>query len=442
MTIKNEYKDFSIDDLSVSPENPRHDELEDEHESINWLTENLTDRMKKLSQDIAQTGFVYDPPLLSKEKGKWKLHDGNRRIACLKLMHNPSIANDEKIKKFYEALSESHKGRIPKKIHCRIENDPKVINDILERRHAGGESGIGQMPWTPEGKDNFFIRKGLENPTPKFGNALSRYLKENNVVGKNDKVPVSIFDRLISNEEYKNKIGVSFKNKTLSFIGDEVKSQQILKRIIDDNKSGAINLNKAWSKTEKDAYFKTLEEDGILPKPDTLNQPKTTTEKSLTKKVKVRTKVLSRTNLIPAHLEFPDTETKTERVHAVFHELQNNLVFRHHINAIAVSFRVLIEMSVEHYIENKKIMVKKKGKGDATLAEKFSSCLEELVKDKLISDKDRKVLVKFREPGRFLSADTFHAYVHNKLANPIQSELIAKWDTLEGFIMECLKYQK
>jgi hypothetical protein len=440
MPLKNEYKDFHIKDLSVSPENPRHDELENEVESINWLTNNLTERMKKLSQDIVDTGFVYDPPLLSKEKGEWKLHDGNRRIACLKLIHNPSIANDTNIQKFYEALSSSYKGRIPTTVHCRIEDDPKIINDILERRHAGGETGIGQMPWTPEGKDNFFIRKGLKNPSPKFGNAVSRYLKENDIVAKGDKVPVSIFDRLLSNEDYKNKIGVSFKGKKLSFIGNIEQSEAVLKRIVDDNKSGAINLNKAWSKTEKDKYLKILENDGILPKVITENKETNTVKTPLEKPLKTRKiskQTNNRTNLIPANIELSEDVFVSERILSIFNELQRNLTFKYHINAIAILFRVLIEMSVDSYLENTKIEVYKK-KGAPTLADRFSACLDELVNRGFISNKDRKVLVKFREPERFLSADTFHAYVHNKLANPIESELIAKWDTLEIFILECL----
>ena len=61
-----------------------------------------------------------------------------------------------------------------------------------------------------------------------------------------------------------------------------------------------------------------------------------------------------------------------------------------------------------------------------------------MVEQKLLTAKDRSVLIKFKQPEQILSADTFHAYLHHRMAHPTQSDLISMWDQLQMFIMRCL----
>lgn len=445
MSVLNKYQDIPVRNLQVNPENARHDEMISENEAINWLVDNLRERMKKLSQDIVDKGFVYDPPLVRKENDRWKVYDGNRRVACLKLIHNPSIAEDEKIRSFYEKLASSYQGTIPESAHCRIEDDMKVINDILERRHAGGDSGIGQMAWGPEGKDNFSRRTGSPYHKPKFGTELSRVLKEKGVVKKDEKTPVSIFDRLLSNEKYRNMVGISFKNRELNFLCNEQESLNVIKRIIDDNRIGNINLNKAWSQKEKDNYFLHLKNENVLPtnKKEGSETGNTSINNSSAKNTRPKkVKPYERPTLIPQNIRLNLSGENTSRLKNVFIELQYDLFFSKHTNAIAVMFRVLVEMCVDHYIDNHKIVVKTKKKRNPSLSEKFDSCLSDMVSQSLISSKDRSVLIKFKQPEPFLSADTFNAYVHHRYAHPSQSDLIAKWNALEPFITICLGQNK
>ena len=69
------------------------------------LRDILPERMKTLAQDIAEKGSVYDPPLIRKEGNGWRVYDGNRRVTCIKLIHNPSIAHEVTMQKFFEKLA-------------------------------------------------------------------------------------------------------------------------------------------------------------------------------------------------------------------------------------------------------------------------------------------------------------------------------------------------
>lgn len=452
MAVLNKYQDILVSDLVVNAENPRMmEELSNEVEAINFLLEDIPLRMRTLAQDIAEKGYVYDPPLIRKEGNIWKVYDGNRRVSCVKLLHNPSILNDKAHQEYFIKLASTNQESIPLKINCRIEDDKKVINDILERRHAGGDTGIGQMPWKPDEKDTFFVREGISHK-PRFGTELSKLLREKEILGKTERIKVSILDRLLSSEGYRKRVGVTFKGNKIDFIGDEKRSLKALQHIIHDAASGKINLNKAWSNSEKEKYFESLCEQGLLPINKNDNDPSTEhkptnkdkdedspTDKNQTKHKK--TKAYTRANLIPpeVHFDFDSTE-KTARIRNVIVELQEDLYLFKHLNSIAVMFRVLIEMCVDHYIETQKVTLleNKNGKKLEGLADKYKACLSHMADMSYITNKDKDVLIRYAYDGQFLSIETFHSYVHHRLAHPVQSDLIAMWDQIQPFIQQAL----
>lgn len=107
--------------------------LDDEIDAMNWLLSDSEAKMKTLAKDIAQKGYVFVAPLVSKEDDVWVLHDGNRRVTCVKMLHNPTLAQDITWQRFFEKLASEHKANIPTKLVCRIEEDQEVINDIVFR---------------------------------------------------------------------------------------------------------------------------------------------------------------------------------------------------------------------------------------------------------------------------------------------------------------------
>lgn len=442
--ISNTYEDISIEKLLVNNENARHEDLENETDAINWLIDNLPERMKKLSHDILDKGDVYDPPLVCKQGNSYKIYDGNRRVSCVKMLSNPSIIKNKDKRIIFEKLQKQFGDRIPQLINCRIENDISVINDIVERRHAGGDSGIGQMQWGPEEKDNFFRRTNSPYYKPKLSTELNHLLKNEKILEPEQKINLSIFDRLLSNEHYRGLVGLTFKKRTLLFIKDRKASLEAIKRIIRDAENGKINLYKAWDNIEKDKYFATLAEDKILPKipsNDYEFSNKEIVESEKTKSKPKAEKPSLRTRLIPDHIILPQKITAA-RLKNVFIELRHELYFSNHTNAISVMFRVLLELSIDYFIKHKKIEVISKNKHEPTLAQRFTACLEFMYNQEEISKQERGVLIKFVQPEQFLSIDTFNGYVHHSIANPTQAELIAKWDTLEKFILLCLNSEK
>lgn len=263
MQIKNKYQPIKIESLQVNSDNDRHGELSNEVEAINWMLSNLSERMRKLAVDVAQ-GEVYDPPLVSNDTGIYTVHDGNRRVSTLKLLNNPSLANDDEWRSFFEKLKSENEGKIPKEVNCRVEDDQDVINEIVFRRHAGGASGIGQMDWDAEGKENHMRRTGRQ-AKPNLAFEWQVLLRKEGLLGEGNKIPLSNFNRLFSSEALRSRVGFSFKGQKIDFTHDREIVIQAIMHIVDDLICKRVVLDHIWANKDKNRYLDKLKDEGILP---------------------------------------------------------------------------------------------------------------------------------------------------------------------------------
>ena len=98
---------MSIDNIAVNNENARHGKLQTEKDAIYWLLSNNSSRLEALAKDIAKEGKLYERPLVKKENDKYVVHDGNRRITCLKLLNNPEYVKDTQWYDFFKTLKKN-----------------------------------------------------------------------------------------------------------------------------------------------------------------------------------------------------------------------------------------------------------------------------------------------------------------------------------------------
>jgi hypothetical protein len=447
MKPNNSYKDIPVTQLHVNTANDRHGELTDETESINWMLRSLPDRMRKLAKDIA-VGVVYDPPLVSNESGSFVVHDGNRRVSTVKLLNNPSLAKDEKWRNFFESLKLQHSQNIPQQLHCRVEADRDIIDDIVFRRHAGGASGVGQLDWDAEGKENHMRRTGKDHK-PNLAFELQKLLREEGLLAENEKIPLSNFNRLLSSEALRSRTGFSFKGGKLSFTHDKAKVLEALRRIVSDLVSKEVVLEDIWSNKDKNAYLDNLKSQNILPnkedeteekeaedeQADPTNDSSNDNDASKKKKSKKRKKP-RRLTLIPKDLDIEyDKSPDLARTKDVINELQTVLYLDKHINAISVLFRVTIEMCVDYYNDTLSLQSKH---GDK-LHKKIETALIDMDTKGIIDKKHVGTLKKFGQKEEIISAHTFNGYVHNRHSMPSEQHLQAMWDTFQPFILNCVR---
>ena len=351
------FKLIPTKDLLVNPENDRHGALETEENAINWLLRNKTDKMRALAKDIAITGKIFETPLVKDEgKGKYVVYDGNRRIICLKILSGLCDCYDLYDKDYYVKIRNDYQcyDKLPKEVYCEINKDQAEIDEIIRRRHAPTNSGEIKLNWEPYEKEIFLIRTGKSDKI-NFAKEIQDILQEKELLSNQDKIPLSNYNRLFSSEKYRNLAGVSIKNNQIIFNVAEDKALNALSYVARLMIAGEISLKDILNDGLKMNVFAMLQKKDILQKlSDRLKEPQEVSKGKNNKKDKNKNlkhvQQLSRDTLLSKSLIQPKrNQYCTAKIYNLFIELQYELLIKKHINAISISFRVLIELLTHAY---------------------------------------------------------------------------------------------
>lgn len=440
-------KKLDIEELLVNPKNDRHGELPSEKEAIAWLFHNREQHMKNLALDIAEQGEVYEAPLVAKHnRSKFIVHDGNRRVSCLKLLLDPKKAPTSELKAFFETTSAGAKNGVPTKIECQIEADLEKVDEIVYRRHTGVQDGIGRSAWDDTAKQNFINRTGKQQGINLPEQIEVRLLQDGHLASPGQ-LPRSNLKRLLSAEEFRNPFGISLRNNKLYFTHDPSIAVNALRHVADDLINQRLVLGDLWNNDQKRRYMDDLLARKILP-PETA---RLATPVPFESQATVRTQKLTRTPTVRPIEAWRDTLIRRDvdyrvnwsapnaRSKDIWIELQSKLFLDRHANAIAVLFRVLLELAVDHYIIQTAFSGSHPNDHLKNKVEKLAADMEArgAIDTKYFSE-----IRKFANGDSIISANTMNRYVHSTSFTPSPKHLTAIWDVLAPFIVSCLNATK
>src|ERR1700733_6406175 len=134
--------------LKLDPNNPRLPERlinAPEHEVLNWMLTDAT--LTDLMASIVENGFFAGEALIgindSIDDGKVTIVEGNRRLAAVKLLINPS-QSENKTKTVRELSGEtSQKNNLPISLPVYIVDTRREVENYLGFRHV---SGVKEWP--------------------------------------------------------------------------------------------------------------------------------------------------------------------------------------------------------------------------------------------------------------------------------------------------------
>ena len=441
LVTKMPFDEVRIDDLIINRANDRHGELENETGAIAWLFNQKELHMKNLARDVVAQAQVFEPPLVSPERDKFIVFDGNRRVTCMKLLSKPSRAPTAELQQFFDTLRATWNGDFPGSLTCQIETDRDRIDDILFRRHTGSQSGVGQSTWDDRMKSNFVNRTGRGSGV-NVAEEIEKLLMQTGMLPLNKKIPRANLNRLLSAEAFRNRVGISLRNGKIEYTHEIPYVLTALQRITNDLAHRRKVLGDIWDVRGKTAYLDELFEEGVLPSPETrltagVQQQETLGAGSQRSRVSPISKARSgrRNTLIP-NAPFGILWTgRLQRQREIWEELQFRLRLSEHPNAIAVLLRVLIELSIDNYVAQKSLNTVHDGDKLSKKAEKVAADLKETGK---IDDKYLGAVKKFQQAEILISADTLNRYIHSSQFSPSPEHLTAIWDTLSELIVHCL----
>ncbi|WP_375624186.1 ParB/Srx family N-terminal domain-containing protein [Bartonella sp. TT119HLJHH] len=244
-------KEFSLKTLKLDLENPRIPRFTSEKDAINFLC--ITEKILELSEDIAENGLSpFEKLMVIQDGEKYVVKEGNRRLAALKLLDNPSLAPEHLSKKIAK-YSADRKIHITS-VECAIASDIKEANHWMEIKHLGQNNGKGVKPWNAIQKSRY----SPDNPN-RFAYLLLNHLLEDPSLD----YEITTVTRLISKTTFFEYTGIYYnqlEDKLIFSCSYEENSalDNFLKQFVQDILEKKINSRSCNNRKDIEKYFEIL----------------------------------------------------------------------------------------------------------------------------------------------------------------------------------------
>ncbi len=419
---------IKITDLLVNLENPRFDPVKGQEHAIAVMIENIKPKIKNLAEDIAKNGLNPGKSwYVEANNGKYVVLEGNRRLTAIKLINNPKIIKlDKETEDFFQNLKKNFGKNLPSRVDCAVFTNKEDAYHWVELEHTGENKGVGLVKWNSEQTNRF--------KTQVSGSKLTRGVQvldfmRDNTVDVSD-IDVTNIERLVSTPYVREQIGLDFKNGALALIKSKKNVVDNLRKVASSMREADFNVGKIYT---ADQRKKWIDETflGKQPKTDDSNSSEAGgKEDTADSKTTEQRSSTDRQTLIPKAVRINITQ---KRINLIYKELRNLSVdeFR---NAVAVLFRVFLELSVDHFVTSKKPKGIDLSKQPA-LYGKLKSVSQYMEDNKLLTKNELKAIrIAASNKNSIFSTDTFNSYVHNLDNIPVSNDLKISWDNMEKFI--------
>ena len=381
--------------------------------------------------------------------------EGNRRLTIYKLLNNPNLVLDNRLKnKFLELKQQINIGD-DFSLDCLITKNKAKGYRYIERKHIKSNNEVG---WNEQERAQHNVRRG--NPTEKeeLKAAITKIIKEldipdelkERVLGRGY---TTTFWRILDSSPSWERYGFKLKrNGQLEIKHDNFKDQlkviivNVLKK--EDFSGEKVDSHSLNTKDKIGKYLGSITDKNVdQVKTEIKNSTESTLFNELStnitptkNKARINPKSTLRTHLIPKTCMLYIEEFK---INNIYRELRDNLLLddtrNSTPNAVGVLFRVFLEICIDYFWE--------KSKGhtfadDIKLAGKITKVTEYLEEQDLADKQQLKTIRAVATDTRnLLAIEHFHSYVHSYKTQPSSSDLKLKWDNLQEFfeiLWDCL----
>lgn len=260
-----EHKDLKIvkiEDIMINPENPRHNEVQ---LTIPELGEELimkqlirdretANKMFDLIKSIYESGFIPSLAVILEYKeniNKYIPWDGNRRITALKILKNPEVMQNLK---YFTYAQINTVFEFSKKVQEDFyEVSAYIVQDFEEAApmiKAIHTTASGAMQWDRIMIKRFEQKLGLKNIITQAQDLLPDVFKD-----LPSNFPTSILDKILESKEGKQFLNIDNIDNILTFTSSMNDTEEKLKKIVEDIKSGNLNSKTVQSNKKIKEYL-------------------------------------------------------------------------------------------------------------------------------------------------------------------------------------------
>lgn len=488
--MQGEMKSLPLSITLLDQENVRFggDVAQSQREAIDLMMADPVDAKKiyKLADHIADNGL--DPTelqlVMPDDEGNYIVLEGNRRLTALKLLQKPDLCPDEKLARDFVKAHKKIQDKFPSEIICSVVPSRDEGSKWVELKHTGENGGVGRVNWDSNIRDEVRARKtGVET----IGRQIRNLVRDNPGVFSSKTIsdvmfiPVTTLTRLFSSTPAQNAFQLKVENKLivpkveLKFIAPSVEfSINLFRnegynvndiRNDEDRRNFLSHIPPEYDPVKLSKNDTNIPDSGEAPysghssspshnsaghtgagSPDPSNASTGSsgashdgspsgdsdpsadpTSDDTIKKPRAKPSSRARKYL----LNWPLNITN-RRINAIYRELRQILEVDKCPNAVAIAFRVFIEVTCDDYVDQQKKLNRsvdrvdnnKPLNNDDKLSIKVAAVVKDLESTGLIAKPVARAIAKrATSKDNVGSVDHFNQFVHSSASAPLPSEL-------------------
>ncbi|HTQ67858.1 MAG TPA: ParB/Srx family N-terminal domain-containing protein [Solirubrobacteraceae bacterium] len=393
-----------VGQLLLDTENPRHEPVRSQREAIQSLIAAERQKLVVLANDILENGISPIDLLLVIPEGKdrYKVVEGNRRLAAIRMIGNPDLAEGTPIAAQMKRVAA--RGDAPDTVECAIVTSRDDATHWMELRHGGEAGGAAVVRWNTLAANRFSHRPGSQAAkaitfleTVEEGYPKNEVIKS--LVTEVAAKRLTTLGRLVADPSFRDRVGMTDTNGRLTFDFPAEALEEFFEHVLGDL-AGDVGVSQLKSKQQRTKYLRKT------PKPEPaarLPEPQPLTAKRSAKPTKPKPKPRPTRPSKPfKELSLANLATKTQ---AVLDELRKLDVDKCP-NTVAILMRVILEFTVEGFAEAKKLPAAKDLKG------RVRQCLQKIDPSNKAPDY-QSVRTGLADGHSIYAVRTLHGFVHN-----------------------------
>lgn len=263
-----------INGLLLDETNPRFaDAVSSQDDAITALLKDAPTKLLNLAKDIVEEGSLNptETAVAVEEDGELVVIEGNRRLACLKLLTNPDLAIDagegldlDLVKRF-KALAA--RGNAPTTMDIYIAEDRDAAKHWIDLRHTGENDGVGVLGWAAWQTNNYRRKRGSQaDRATIFCEAVEATYPDDvalvRAISTVRRNRLTTLGRLIADPDVRAGLGFDFQGDQVVYHYNPSDMLPGIERIFSDL-SGTLSVTEIKTKEQRNAYV--TERHAVLP---------------------------------------------------------------------------------------------------------------------------------------------------------------------------------
>lgn len=430
-------QELNLDELHLDLKNPRFAGLSSQREALEKIVVSQGSKIVNLAEDIVTEGMSPAHRMLvmhapGKGNSGYIVMDGNRRLAALRVLANPSVLDGMKgvgdltALKLRKLAKEFNLSSIQPLDVFVCKNEGQVRHWI-EAIHTGENDGRGVVGWD-----------GIATARYRGQNTSLKVLEFVKAAGKLsadelaalERFPITNLDRLLGSPEIRERLGLTTEGGDLLSDLPQAELLRPLRKIVSDLATKKISVSAIKSKDDRINYVNSLgsalpdlgkRTGAALPLDRLVAQAQVKNHAVTSSSAKTRS-LLDRKTLIPPQAQCA-LNINDQKLQQLCRELRKLPLDTYPV-AIAAAFRVFLELSLDHYSSENKLAGYKT---DFSLKQKVDFVATALQ----TAGTSKRDLQAFRalssNSNAALSIDRLHGVIHSRYTLPTASELRSGW---------------